>query len=888
MRMLCLIDASHFIFRAYHALPPLTLSDGTPVGALYGFLSMLLKLVQSHAPPSMGIIFDSRTPSFRKTLFSAYKANRPPPPPDLGPQFDLIKQALKAFHLPIIEEEGFEADDLMASYALEAAQKGQKVMIVSSDKDLMQLVSENIYLWDPMKAKEIHSPEVEAKFGVPPSHVVEIQALMGDSSDNIPGVPGVGPKTAQNLIAQFQNIETLYENLSALTKPRLKRLLMQHKDNVFLSRKLATLKTDIPLPVPLKDLVFKGLFCEEGAAFLKKYAFHTLLKRFQTLHNDQPDTAPLLEWADFRPTGTQAATFNIAQRDAFIKGVHEEGVLAAAYQKDIACLTFFSPQSGGLFLEAHADMTLDHSLSSFLAPLYALLTNTRVLKIIHNVPTFIKDLKALPVFKDGSFTLERLTPFEDTALMTYLLEGPLKDDSPDKTRTFQEASQPPAFREELLEEEKLALTKAYATSVLYKESPPALAQRKLWALYRRVDLPLLYVLSHMEARGIALNTPFLKELGAQFEADIKRFEERVHHLAGRVFNVASPKQLAEVLFEEMELKTTGRKGKSGVYSTKSSVIEALDHPIAEPLLHFRQLSKLHNTYSEGLSKAVSKVGRLHTTYLTTQTATGRLSSVEPNLQNIPVREERGRLIRRAFIPSDNNVLLSLDYSQIELRLLAHMGSVAPLREAFSKGLDIHLKTASEMFDKPLDAVTPDERRTAKMINFGIIYGMSGFGLASRLAITRQKADDYIQHYMQHYQGIETYMKTQIDTARLNGYVKTLWGRRCFIKDIKSMNPSVRHASERLAINAPLQGTSADLIKKAMIHLDHFISDTKLPIKMLLHIHDELLFEGPLESLKTHAPRFATLMQNVTQLSVPLQINASLGNNWDALTPLPLL
>ncbi|MGB0919220.1 MAG: DNA polymerase I [Holosporaceae bacterium] len=899
-----LIDASHFIFRAYHALPPLAREDGTPVGALYGFIAMLLKLVGTKKPEGLGVVFDSKAPTFRHTLFDAYKANRAVPPDDLVPQFDLVRQACDAFGLPCIAKEGLEADDLLASYACALSHKGQNVALVSSDKDLMQLLSDTIHLFDPMKEKWLSDDDVIKKFGVPPKDVLQVQALMGDASDNIPGIPGVGPKTAAALVQTYKTLETLYDHIADVKRERLRTLLAQHKENAFLSRTLALLKTDAPLSVPLDQLAFQGLDTEKGAAFLRAQGFETLLRRFLA----QTNTAPPQKNLRLCVLDTKASL------QAFAKKINQTGLCAVhpLYQakttkqknapdtKDSLFsqrATSFPPAFEGVVLatkNGSLGFVPAESLQApdMLADIQTLMQAPFVLKIAHKSSALL-DL----------FPQRTPCPLEDTALMGYLLFGPLKDDDslPLYKRLGGEDVQlnldaAKAFLENTklsVDDLQTACLKADATHTAYLLGKAALKKKCLFALYKTLDLPLSGVLRRMEQQGICLEPKRLKDLGAAFEKTLDVRTQDVWRLAGKTFNVASPKQLSEILFTHMALKPPTKKGKTGVFSTSSDVLEAIDHPIIAPLLEIRQLSKLKSTYVDGLLQDMHpSTHKVHTTFQSTSTSTGRLSSINPNLQNIPVRTAQGRAIRGAFIPSLGCHFLSLDYSQIELRLLAHMGQVAPLIQAFRNGDDIHKKTASEMFEKKIEDVTEDERRTAKMINFGIIYGMSGYGLSERLAISRTKAEAYIKHYLKVYAGIEDYMQQCIDQAIKTGYVETLWGRRCYIGDIRHANYARRSAAERLAINAPLQGTSADLIKRAMLEVQKVLKPAtpaadkergSHSVVLLLQIHDELLFEGPPDALARLKPKLVACMESVAALQVPLRIDSKSGTSWEKVS-----
>lgn len=844
---LMLVDASHFVFRAYHALPPLTTTHGTPIGAVMGFFSMILKLLDQHRIQMIAIIGDSKEPTFRHQLYEAYKANRPPPPSDLVTQFALIDEGCQAFGLPVIRQSGVEADDLIASYAHAHVAQGGTATLLSSDKDLMQLLQGSITMFDPMKEKIIDAKIVQEKFGVNPDQMIDMQALIGDSSDNIPGVPGIGPKTASTLLQQFPSLDSLYENLDHVARPRVRTLLQEHKDKAFLSHQLATLKTDLVLPTPTTQLTWQGITYDRALLFLEKYQLNTLKRRLEQKRTDKTDKkiAPHLSW--------QYADSNDS---AAMQQLLKLGHYAVAVDSLELC-AFFHPSVGAVLMSAAASSCVSKYWDS-----------KDTLKIVHNSHKIGKQLQT------------PLKGFEDVQLAVYLLYGPNELSLDELFEKMVGTVRPVA--QEATDPEKNALENAWLLWHLWPPLRKELIEKKLWHLYQQADKPLVRVLLHMEKDGVHVSAGHLKKLGAVWEKTIETLTEKVYAHAGTAFNIASPKQLGEILFSRMQLTPPKKKGKTGAYSTSSDVLEKLDHPIKEDLLAYRRLAKLQNTYIAGLLEAINaQTGRIHTTYLSTATSTGRLASVHPNLQNIPVRDEEGRQIRGAFMPQDGQHFLTLDYSQIELRLLAHMGSVAPLIQAFKDGQDLHKKTASEMFEVPLDDVTPAQRRSAKMINFGIIYGMSGYGLAERLTISRDQAKKYIESYLRRYSGIQRYMDTCVAHARAHGYVTTLWGRRCFVRDIHNKNPMVRGMAERLAINAPLQGTSADLMRAAMVRIDKLLQKEGGSLRLLLQIHDELLFEGTREDIARYKDRLVHCMQDVAHLSVPLTIHGHTVTSWAA-------
>lgn len=898
-----LIDASGFIFRAFHALPPLENPQGKPVGAVYGFLSMLIRLLSDHHPEKLGVIFDVSRKTFRQDLYPLYKANRPPPAPELISQFSLVRQACEAFGLPVLESEGFEADDLLASYAVAAAHKGEKVTLVSSDKDLMQLVSQDIRLWDPVKNKPLNEPEVLEKFGVPPSQVVEVQALLGDSSDHIPGVPGVGIKTASQLISTFQSLENLYAHLDTMPPSRRRELLTEYREQAFLSRELVTLRKDLPLPLPIEKLAFQGISMNSVQAFLEEQAFTSLIPRLTKLISGEVESpflsSPITEAVPQREAGESSWVLvqDLSLLEQWIDGARRQGWVA--FDLETTSLEILKAEIVGVSLAlgpsyacyiplTHETTDPQIPLAEALALLRPLLEDSSILKIGHNL-------------KYDSGVLEnyglKLTPFDDTLLLSYVLRGGEHPHNLDflaqqylnyQTISYQAVTgtgkNARSFREVPLEEalaygaEDAAI--ALRLWLLFRKE---LQVQKNVTLYERVERSLVPVLVGIERSGIHVDIPLLQKLSHEFGQKLELLTTLIHEQAGIVFNIASPKQLGEVLFERLNLPG-GKKGKTGAYGTASDVLEALaqgGHTLAEKILEWRGLAKLKNTYTDALPLQVNpKTGRIHTSFVMAGTSTGRLASTNPNLQNIPIRTEEGKAIRRAFTPTSGNLLASFDYSQIELRLLAHMGDVRPLIDAFQKGLDIHKETASQLFGIPLEEVTSDLRRRAKTINFGIIYGMSPFGLGERLGIPTKEAARYMEAYFAHYQGIQAYMEKTKQEARDQGFVETLWGRRCWLSGIHDRKPALRHFAERQAINAPLQGTAADFIKSAMIRIHHFLKKEKTATRMVLQIHDELLFEGPLEELKQLSKTFLQQMMTVAQLQVPLVVDWGIGQNWE--------
>ena len=898
MPKLTLIDGSGFIFRAYHALPPLRRPDGVPVGAVYGFCTMLFKTIVENHTDSLVVVFDAGRQTFRQEIYPDYKAHRPEAPEDLIPQFSLIREACRAFNVPSIEAAGFEADDLIATYARHGVQNGYEVCIISSDKDLMQLIAPHISMLDPLKNRPIREAEVLEKFGVPPDKVVEVQALAGDASDNVPGIPGIGIKTAAELINAYGDLENLLARAGEVKQPKRRQALLEHAEAARISRQLVLLRTDAPLPLPITDMTVRPLDQITLNAFLRTQGFNSLLARIdrtQMASRDQelpgfsaPASSRVSEkypalttpealhsWIAKAMQSSVVAvdceTTSLNAMDAKLVG------LSLAYGKNEACYIPVGHQTDDPQL--NRDMVL-----GALAPL---LEHPGILKVGHNLKY---DLVVL-----GNYGV-KIVPLTDTMLMSYVLDAGRNGHGMDELAERHLGYQTIKFADvagsgkaqKTFDQVPLNQATAYAaedadiTLQLYHLFRPRLIAEKMVHVFERLERPLVLVIAAMEQHGIRVDRLLLDQLGQEFTHQMIHLEAAIHKLAGRVFNVGSPKQLGEILFDEMGLPPS-KKTKTGAYVTDVDVLEALatqGHELPEKVLEWRGLSKLKSTYVDGLVAAVSpKTGRVHTSYSLAGTSTGRLSSSDPNLQNIPIRTDNGRKIRQAFVADSRFCLVSLDYSQIELRLLAHMADVPALVEAFHKGSDIHAMTAATIFGVPLESVDGSLRRKAKAINFGIIYGISAFGLARQLGIAQGEASAYIKAYFQTYPGIQDYMERCKELARQNGYVQTLWGRKCYTLGIRDNNPVARQFAERQAINAPLQGSNADIIKRAMIHIPPLLAQFKSDVRMLLQVHDELVFEAPKSELDTTIPALKKLMENVVCLKVPLVVGVGVGNNW---------
>jgi len=919
---LILIDGSGYIFRAYHALPPMTRPDGTPVNAVYGFTSMLLKLVDDSEADWLGVIFDTARKTFRTEIYEEYKANRPPPPDDLVPQFALIREAVSAFGLPQAEMEGFEADDLIATYAKKAAADGHRVTIVSSDKDLMQLVDDDISMMDPMKNTPISYAEVEKRFGVHPDKVVDVQALAGDSTDNVPGVPGIGVKTAAQLIAEYGDLDTLLERAGEIKQPKRRQNLIEFADQARISRDLVRLAQDAPVKAGYETFELEEPDPETLIKFLQQQGFKSILSRVQA---ELAESGHLVETEEEKAAqdALEEAGYALVQDAALLRkwadAAAKQGLVAVDTETDSldslranlvgmslalnepvegsrACyipLAHVSGASqGALDLggdgnggdgEAPDQMSIDEAIG-ILKPV---LEEQGVLKILHNAKYDAEVLARYGV---------ALGPVDDTMLLSYVLEGGLHNHGMDELarvlldRTTIKYSDVTGtgrnkitFAEVPLEAARdYAAEDADVTLALHAALKPRLVTEKMTTVYERIERPLIRVLQEMETEGILVDAKELKRLSDDFEKRIAALGTEIHEMAGHEFNIGSPKQLGEVLFDEMSLPG-GKKGKTGAYGTGADVLEGLaaqGHDLPARVLDWRQLSKLKSTYTDALAKEINpETGRVHTSYSQAVASTGRLSSNDPNLQNIPIRTKEGRKIREAFVARDGHVLLSADYSQIELRLLAHVADIAALKEAFRNGEDIHAATASEVFGIPLDDLDSTTRNRAKAINFGIIYGISPFGLARQLSIPQGDAKSYIEAYFDKYPGVKDYMETTKEFARENGFVSTIFGRRVHMPGINDKNPARRNFHERAAINAPLQGAAADIIKKAMIRMPGALSAAKLSAKMLLQVHDELIFEVPEQELEDTAACVREAMESAVTLSIPLVCDTGSGKSW---------
>ena len=956
LKHLYLVDGSGFIFRAFHAIRPLNRPDGTPVNAVFGFTRMLMKLLRDTEADHIAVIFDAARRNFRNDIYPDYKGHRPDAPEELVPQFPLIKQASEAFNLHTIEIEGFEADDIIATYARQATEAGAEVTIVSSDKDLMQLVNDKVGMFDEMKNRRIGRDEVFERFGVGPEKVVEVQALAGDSVDNVPGVPGIGVKTAALLINEYGDLDALLERAGEIKQNKRRENLIEFADMARISLQLVTLKDDVPVDLPVDELDVPPHELTKLVPWLATQGFDAILaelrsaltdeemesfdaifaEAFETLPADKRDRAlrktlaaieegggASLAGAPSDPTAAPAEiAYELVQdeaalqawvdraRKASVVAVDTETTSLDAMQAELVGLSLsvqagkacYIPvahkaagSQGALDLgdggeageEAPAQIPRQKALD-ILAPL---LDDPSVLKVGQNIK-----YDALILSRYGV----EVTPVDDTMLLSFVLDGGLHGHGMDVLADTHLGVSTVKYKDVVGTGKKqitfdyvpLEAARDYAaedadiTLRLHQTLKPQLVQEKMTTVYETIERPLVPVVWAMEKEGIGVDPEKLRGLSRDFTQRLAGLEAEVHELAGEEFNIGSPKQLGEILFEKMSLPG-GKKNKSGGYGTDASVLEDLaagGHDLPARVLEWRQIAKLKSTYSDALLEQINPAtGRIHTSYAMAGAQTGRLSSTDPNLQNIPVRTEEGRKIRGAFVAREGWKLLSLDYSQIELRVLAHMAGIDALVDAFRDGQDIHAMTASQVFDVPIEGMDPMIRRQAKAINFGIIYGISAFGLARQLGIARGDAKNYIDAYFERYPGIRDYMDGAVEQCRKAGLVETLFGRRIHLDAINAKNPMQRNYAERQAINAPIQGSAADIIKRAMIRVPPAIADAGLDARMLLQVHDELLFETPEDQVEKTIEVVKETMEAAAlpalELKVPLVVDAGIGDDW---------
>ncbi len=991
---LFLVDGSGFIFRAFHALPPLTRkSDGLPVGAVSGFCNMLWKLLTSARDTSVGVtpthfavIFDYSSKTFRKEIFPEYKANRSAPPEELIPQFGLIREATRAFNLPCIETDGFEADDIIATYARQAEAAGADVTIISSDKDLMQLVTPAVHMYDSMKDKQIGIPDVIEKWGVPPEKMIDLQAMTGDSVDNVPGIPGIGPKTAAQLLEEFGDLDSLLARAGEIKQQKRRENIIANAELARISRQLVALRTDVPLELALDALVLDPQDGPKLIGFLKAMEFTSLTRRVADACDCDAaaiePSAVKIEWGEgahgpdldvgenvdlvagsvveaegasvpapsakarLALDGTaepedlaraRAASFasapidhskyvtirDIATLDQWIADARETGIVA--FDTETTSLDVMQAEIVGFSL-AIADNRDDPTGASIRAAYVPINHRTGVGDLLggglaeNQIPLrdalsrlkeLLEDASILKIAQNLKYDYLLMKrygietkSFDDTMLLSYVLDGGSNAlHGMDSLSERWLGHKPIAYKDvagsgksnvtfDLVDIDRAtayAAEDADVTLRLWLVLKPRLAAEKLSAVYERLERPLVPVLAHMEQRGITIDRQILSRLSGELAQGAARLEDEIYTLAGERFNIGSPKQLGDILFGKMGL-SGGSKTKTGQWSTSAQVLEdlaAAGFELPRKIVDWRQLTKLKSTYTDALPGYVHpETKRVHTSYSLASTTTGRLSSSEPNLQNIPVRTAEGRKIRTAFISTPGHKLVSADYSQIELRVLAHVANIPQLKQAFADGIDIHAMTASEMFGVPVDGMPSEVRRRAKAINFGIIYGISAFGLANQLSIERSEAGDYIKKYFERFPGIRDYMDSTKQTARDKGYVETIFGRRIHFPEIRSSNPSVRAFNERASINAPIQGSAADVIRRAMIKMEPALDSAGLGerVRMLLQVHDELIFEVEDADVERTTPIVVSVMENAAMpavnMVVPLKVDARSADNWD--------
>ncbi len=894
---LVLVDGSGFIFRAFHAIPPMIRADGVHVNAVFGFCNMIARLMKDHTGTHIAVIFDAGSKTFRNRMYGAYKAHRPEPPAELIPQFALIREATRAFGLPSIELEDWEADDLIAAYAKAAKEMGGEAIIVSSDKDLMQLIGPQVFMLDPMKNTPIGLAEVEAKFGVAPDKVVEVQALIGDSVDNVPGVPGIGPKGAAQLINEYGTLEAVLEAAPGMKPSKKRDMLLQHAEDARISKQLVILRDDAPLPEPVENFALKHWDHAVLSAFLDAQNFKSIKHRLALVESPETPTEPSMAVA--APFSGYRTVSTLETLQEVIAAARKAGRCAIDMQTDnrnslhgnLVGIAIATAPGDAVYIPLAHNVTLQDAppppTADVLTALAPLLEDPGTLKILHDAKYGIEILiragaaKIAPV--DDTMLIS-YTQFagnhahdRDTASALYLNHTPQTYDSVSGSGRARLA-----FPDVPVDKAtSFAGEAADVTLRLWLALKPQLRTNQSLALYELTEKKLIPVLAEMELAGVMVDRDDLASMSVEFGQRMAEIETEIHRLAGQEFNVGSPKQLGDILFDVLKLPG-GKKSKLGAWGTDSSVLEALAEggaEIAQRVTDWRQLSKLKSTYADALIGQIDPDGRVHTSFQMAATTTGRISSTDPNLQNIPIRTTEGARIRKAFIAAPGRKLISADYSQIELRLLAHVADIPALKESFAAQEDIHARTASEVFGVPMASMDAATRRRAKAINFGIIYGISAFGLARQLGITGSEAKLYIDLYFKRYPEIRTYMETTKEQARINGYVLTPFGRRCWVPRIKDKIPALRAYAERQAINAPLQGGAADIIKRAMVKLPAALRAQNLSAQLLLQVHDELLFEAPAKEAEATAAVAQAVMQDAVRISVPLIVETGIGTNW---------
>ena len=905
-----LIDGSGYIFRAYYALPPLSRkSDGLPTGAVNGFCTMLYKLLEDsrsdaskNKPTHFVVIFDSARKNFRNEIYKDYKANRTETPEDLAPQFEYIRKSVEAFNVTSTEMLNYEADDLIATYTDKIIKKGAKVTIVSGDKDLMQLVKPGVRLYDPMKSRVLGNKEVKEKFGVEPSKVVDVQALAGDSSDNVPGVPGIGIKTAAELINKYKSLETLLEKAHEIPQNKRRETILKNKNKAILSRKLVELKNDVPVKQKIETFTLKKINKEKLYDFLREMEFNRLLSQVISRYGETFEQkvknlkkTPIFDLKKYQ------TILKINQLEEWIKKIEEKGIVAVdtetsslnPHEANLVGISLCSGPGTACYipLEHITEKVLEKKI--VLKKLKNILQDKSIKKIGQNIKFDFIILLRNEI---------KLDPIEDTMLMSYALDAGKHRHNMDNLSETHLNHKPISFKEVAGTGKKqisfnkvpIKLATQYAaedadvTFRLYTFFRERLDKEKLLKIYELFEKPMVNLLSQMEIEGIKINSSFLKELSKKFDNKIKKLEKEIFSIAKREFNIGSPKQLGEILYNELKIAKI-KKTKKGGFATSAAVLEDLaftGHKLPRIVLDWRQLTKLKNTYTDALPEHLNaKTNRVHTSFLLAATTTGRLASSEPNLQNIPIKTEDGKEIRKAFIAERNHSLISADYNQIEMRILADIADVKELKKAFKNNEDVHSLTASQVFDIPLNKIDKETRRRAKAINFGIIYGISQYGLAKQISVSNSEAAEFLKSYFKKFPEIKDYMNATINFCRKSGYVNNIFGRRCYITGINDKNYNVRNFQERAAINAPIQGSAADIMRLAMIKItSEFEKNPNYKTKMLLQIHDELVFETPQDELEKIVPIIKKNMLDASssehhQFTIPLTVDINSGNNW---------
>lgn len=855
-RKLILIDGYGFVFRAFHSMPPLTRpSDNMPIGAVYGFTNMLIRLLDKNKSTHIAVVLDSGGKNFRHDIDPNYKAHRPSLPQELIAQFPIIREVIKAFSINSIEKSGFEADDLIATYAKHAIDQGyEDVIVVSSDKDLLQLLVHGITIYDAVKDKIITEDDVFAKFGVAPKYLLDVFALIGDNSDNIPGVRGIGPKTACELINDFGSIDGIYSNLEAIKQDKRRQTLIDDQDNARLSYRLIDLKYDAPMDYSLDQLLCTDFDHQQIVDFVAAQGFKSLASKFSRMPSSTQKATPAkIEGPEF------VIVDSCADLAPHIKNIYKCGWLAFLITENEIYLSYAG---------ASSNLKIEFSQSKTASPLFGDVGQEQIINDFFGILNEIFTDEAVVKITLNSKYLYKYNPkftsIEDVAIMAYAVETG-RNNGNDLASLAQEFT--PEYTE----------ANSFTVYNIYQRIKENFIKDQFVVMYQRIDRPLPKAIALMESRGVLIDVKYLNKLSKEFGIELTRLEKEIFELTGQTFNLASPKQLGEILFDHLKLPG-GKKSKLGAYATGVKILETLDekgYKVASLILKWREFSKLISTYTDALPKSVNpKTQRVHSTFLLTSTATGRFASINPNLQNIPIRTEQGQRIRKAFIAKANHKIISADYSQIELRLLAHYAGIEPLKEAFNSGQDVHAITATQIFNVSLDQVTSILRRQAKTINFGIIYGISGFGLAKRLDMSMFEAKSYIEKYFKQYPGIKDYMDRTIEFAKNHGYVLNIFGRKCMLPMIKNSSYTARGFAERAAINAPLQSSAADIIKKAIVCLPEDIAQY-----LILQIHDELLFEVPEDMVEAISLVIKRTMESVIALSVPLTVDVSHGGNW---------